>query len=250
MFIVKSIKNIRYLWFSKFPINLLFTLKDEAEELSDSIIKKKLYQHYNFDIKNIVQLHQVHSNRIFHLDNVEKYQEIKPLKADAIISQKSEAILQTIHADCLPIYFYNSEQNILGLAHAGWQGTLNMVAAKVIQEMEFYYGAKPETTQVVIGPGIDGDHYQVGKELYTCFNYCWPGILDFFTKDISNKDKYFLDLKQANKNLLLANGIKDKNIFVSDYSTYLDDDLFHSYRRQGEDAGRMTAFIFWSRSEI
>lgn len=250
MFVVKSVNNIRYLQFSKFPINLLFTLKNEKENLSEQAIKDELYQHYDIDKKNIVQLHQVHSNRVFHLSSVDKYQEIKPIKADAIISTNRKVILKTIHADCLPIYFYNPSKNIVGLVHAGWQGTLNKIVAKVIKEMEFYYEAKAETTNVVIGPGIDAENYQVDKDLYTYFNYSWPGRLDFFTKDTSSEDKYFLDLKQANKNLLLANGVKAKNIFISDYSTYLDDNLFHSYRREGKQAGRMTALIFWPRGKI
>ncbi|MGM0419580.1 MAG: peptidoglycan editing factor PgeF [Bacillota bacterium] len=250
MFVVKSIKNIRYLQFSKFPINLLFTLKDETKNMPSQTSKKELYQYYNIDEKNIVQLHQVHSNRVFHLGNVKKYQEIEPLKADAIISINSKVILKTIHADCLPIYFYNPKKSILGLAHAGWQGTLNKIVAKVIHEMEFYYEAKAETTYVVIGPGIDGNNYQVSKDLYSSFNYSWSGELDFFKKDTTSKDKYFLDLKQANKQLLLANDIKAENIFISDYSTYLDDDLFHSYRREGDKAGRMTALLFWPRREM
>ncbi len=110
-----------------------------------------------------------------------------------------------------------------------------------------YYKLNPVNIQVVIGPGIDFDNYQVGSEIYQKFKAKWNFDLKFFKPD-QKKNKYKLDLKQANKELLIKSGIPPKNIFISELSTYNSSDLFHSYRRDGKSAGRMAALIYKVRS--
>ena len=56
-------------------------------------------------------------------------------------------------------------------------------------------------------------------------------------------EKYMLDLKELNKLILLNAGIPEENIDVSDMCTKCEDELFFSYRRQGEKAGRNASFI-------
>ena len=197
--------------------------------------------------KTIIKTDQSHSSIVFHChDNMSKLKDFI-IKADGVICKDCNSIIRTIHADCLPIYFLDIKNDVFALIHSGWQGTLNKIACHTLNDMLRYYKLNLKDIQVVIGPGIDSENYQVGSEIYQQFISKWNSDLTFFKAD-QEKGKYRLDLKQANKDLLIQSGLPSKNIFISDLSTYDSPDLFHSYRRDGNSAGRMAALIYKVRS--
>jgi copper oxidase (laccase) domain-containing protein len=55
--------------------------------------------------------------------------------------------------------------------------------------------------------------------------------------------KAMLDLAGLNRAALVEAGIRAGAIRSAELCTYCNDDLFHSYRRQGEGTGRMLAGI-------
>ena len=55
--------------------------------------------------------------------------------------------------------------------------------------------------------------------------------------------KYQVDLWEANRKELLACGVKNENIEVAGMCSVCHPDLFFSYRREGEKAGRFGAGI-------
>ena len=55
--------------------------------------------------------------------------------------------------------------------------------------------------------------------------------------------KFMVDLKSANKALLLGWGVPDVQIEVSPYSTVLDTEDYFSHRREHGTTGRMMAVI-------
>ena len=218
---------------------LLFTLKGYDYPVLLELLNKSE--------KRVIKTEQIHSSIVFHCQSNRHKSKDFTIKADGIISKDCNSIIRTIHADCLPIYFLDIQNDVFALIHSGWQGTLNQIARHTLNDMVRYYKLNLEDIQVVIGPGIDFDNYQVGSEIYQKFRSKWNVDLKFFKAD-QEKDKYKLDLKQANKELLVQSGIPSKNIFISDLSTYNSPDLFHSYRRDGNSAGRMAAFIYKVRS--
>ena len=52
-----------------------------------------------------------------------------------------------------------------------------------------------------------------------------------------------MDIKEVNKMIALQKGIKKENIFISNLSTFNNEKLFYSYRRDQGKTGRMAAFI-------
>ncbi|HSC44870.1 MAG TPA: laccase domain-containing protein, partial [Candidatus Acidoferrum sp.] len=52
-----------------------------------------------------------------------------------------------------------------------------------------------------------------------------------------------LDLRKANRAQLLAAGLADKNIFVSDLCTACHPDLLFSYRKEADRSGRLLSVI-------
>ena len=62
--------------------------------------------------------------------------------------------------------------------------------------------------------------------------------------EFSEKTKsYFIDTVEINKNLLKEEGILEENIIDSKICTVCNSNIIHSYRKEGEKAGRNTALI-------
>ena len=86
-------------------------------------------------------------------------------KGDIIFTDNPEVTLYMRFADCTPLLFCDPTRGIVGIAHAGWQGTVRGVATTAIQAMCEHYGSRPEDIQAGIGPSIGVDHYEVGDDL-------------------------------------------------------------------------------------
>lgn len=104
------------------------------------------------------------------------------------------------------------------------------------------YRTKSKDLFAVIGPGIGFDSFQVGEEVPQIFKevnfpfelvWKWDGA----PESDSMKGGHHIDLKAANKWLLMSKGVKEENIFVSDIDTFMDERFF-SARREGFECGR------------
>ncbi|WP_077367805.1 laccase domain-containing protein [Anaerosalibacter sp. Marseille-P3206] len=62
----------------------------------------------------------------------------------------------------------------------------------------------------------------------------------FYSK---GNDKWYLNLWQANKNILIFNGVPKENITVSRICTSCNVDKFYSYRKEKGTKERMVAAI-------
>jgi polyphenol oxidase len=85
--------------------------------------------------------------------------------ADAILTNIPNLTLMMRFADCVPIFLFDPIQKVIGIAHAGWQGTINGIIPACIDAMRAKYGSKPGDISAGIGPSIGPDHYQIGEEV-------------------------------------------------------------------------------------
>ncbi|MBI3942109.1 MAG: peptidoglycan editing factor PgeF [Chloroflexi bacterium] len=86
-------------------------------------------------------------------------------QADGVITNISEIPLLMRSADCVPVLVYDPEHRAVGLAHAGWRGTLSGVTYNLVQQMGRVYSSRPEALLAGIGPSIGPCCYQVGPEV-------------------------------------------------------------------------------------
>ena len=70
-------------------------------------------------------------------------------------------------ADCVPIFLYDPRQRVIGLAHAGWMGSIKRIASKAIDAMVSEFNCVPGEIIAAIGPSIGPDHYEVGMDVMT-----------------------------------------------------------------------------------
>jgi YfiH family protein len=146
--------------------------------------------------------------------------------------------------------------------HAGWRGTLQRIVEKTVGRMKMQFATRPANLLAAIGPAIGGCCYEVGTEVAAAFHAQFPGAEEWFdelrTGDEPNPLQWLnqfppghqpppknvrLDLRKANHAQAITAGILAKNIYVSDLCTACRPDLFFSYRKQGNETGRMMAVI-------
>lgn len=148
-------------------------------------------------------------------------------EADAIVTTSPELWISIRTADCLPILLADPGARVVAAVHAGWRGTVDEIAAKTVHEM-VQLGAELSGIQAAIGPGIGYCCFEVGPEVSAHFGA---------------EGRTCVDLAEANERQLLDAGLELENIWVSKYCTRCNADQFHSFRRDGEKAGRMASAI-------
>lgn len=159
-------------------------------------------------------------------------------QADGLVTCAKNVLLTIYVADCVPIYFYDPVKEIIGLVHAGWRGTVQYIAGIMVQKM-VSLGSDKKNIYVLIGPAISKNFYEIDESVIS-------KIDTHFRKKVvtpTKENRYLLDLKAFNREILLQSGIFRHNINITTLCTYKDDDLFFSYRRDQGKTGRMLAYL-------
>lgn len=214
-------------WLKYFISNKKVDAKDYVS------IKKALFEN-NFNVNLLYYTNQVHGTDIKIIsDNNCSLEE-----SDAIITNKFNTPIMIYTADCVPLIFFDKKKKVVGLAHAGWKGTFNNIVEKVIDTLVNEFGANKDNIEVVIGPHITVDNYEVSKELIDKFSVL--KIEDYY---VEKDNHYFLNLFNINKELLLRSGIKESNIENTGFCTVGNNDEFYSYRKDNKTTKRIATVI-------
>jgi hypothetical protein len=154
-------------------------------------------------------------------------------EADAQMTSIPNVGLVVQTADCVPIFLIGRLPNGLpqvAAVHAGWRGLANQIIGKTISQMSDVYSA-------VIGPCIGVHRYEVGEEVIDAIvNTGVPREVCTMEK----KPKPHLDVRLTAAHQIRQAGVR--NIETMGYSTF-DDPGWASYRRNGQEAGRILSVI-------
>lgn len=155
---------------------------------------------------------------------------------DALITRVPNVFLTVTIADCTPILIADPHTRAVAAIHAGWRGTAAQIVRKTLVRMQEEYGTDPAHCYAYIGTCIDECSFEVNAD-----------VADHFVAEHKRWDdslqKYFVDLKAANRAQLLAAGVPVEQIEVSPYSTVLHNEHFFSYRKEKGVTGRMVNLI-------
>lgn len=155
---------------------------------------------------------------------------------DALVTNEAGLILAIFTADCYPVFIYDPVTPAIGLAHAGWRGTIDGIAAKTVATMSTHYGTRPEDCLVTFGPAICGHCFHVGPEVAAQF----AGYASALRDDQSGVR---IDLAEVNRLMLTAAGVAPDRIIKSGHCTVCQADRFFSYRRHRGTIGRLMSII-------
>ncbi len=155
---------------------------------------------------------------------------------DALITDQPEVLLAVTVADCTPILLYDPVRKVVGAVHSGWPGTRVKVLEKTWKAMKENFRCNPLDVHAWIGVCIGKEDYEVDAD-----------VADYFAPRHKRWDakrkKYLLDLKGANQEQLLQQGVPDDQIEVSPLSTASLSEEFFSHRASKGKAGRGWAVI-------
>ncbi|MFF2909715.1 peptidoglycan editing factor PgeF [Paenibacillus sp. NPDC057934] len=169
---------------------------------------------------------------------------------DAMVTNVPGVLLTSFYADCVPLYFYDPINCAVGLAHAGWKGTVAEIAAAAVQAMEQAYGSRPEDIRAAIGPSIGDCCYEVDDYVMNHIRRleaeCGesPGLGGvLYSASAADSSKCMLNLKEMNRRIMIKAGILPTHIECTSWCTSCNTDIFFSYRAENGITGRMTSWI-------
>jgi hypothetical protein len=160
-------------------------------------------------------------------------------EADALITNRVGLALTMRFADCTPLLFHDPVRRAIGIAHAGWRGTVQGVGTRTIAAMCQAFGSRPADIRAAIGPSIGPTRYQVGQEVVDAVHRRF-GTLDGLAAR-ADDGTWYLDLWAANARDVRQAGVRE--IEIAAMCTAERTDEFFSHRAEGGRTGRFGAVI-------
>lgn len=195
--------------------------------------RAKYLARHGYDISNLIQAKLVHGNDVRNVNSIDMYKIIN--NVDGLITNDRYVLLGLTAADCFPVYFYDPKKAAVGIAHAGWRGTVKGIIQNAVNKMQSEFGSNPKNIIVGIGPGIRPRHYSIKLEIEKEF----PDYAKENRQGIT-----FVDLPKIITQQLLDEGIDKNNINDCGECTYCMSEKYFSHRRdQVDPLETMLAYI-------
>jgi polyphenol oxidase len=207
----------------------------------------KIAESLQFPLDHWVAGEQTHGNRIIKITTSDKGKGSRSYSTsikdtDGFLTAHKHLLLTMCYADCVPLYFLDKKNGHIGVAHAGWKGTVGEIGPAMLTKFQDE-GSSIADIDVVIGPSICKECYVVDDRV---INQVKKVLEDgnHLPYNLKEEGQYHLDLKRVNKLLLLQWGLNDRQIHTSGYCSSCSTEFF-SYRRDDGNTGRMMSFIGW-----
>jgi polyphenol oxidase len=161
------------------------------------------------------------------------------VKADVILTDKPGVTVLMRFADCVPILLRDPVRNVIGIAHAGWMGTVKGTVRFAVEAMQARFGSKPEDILAGIGPSIGPDHYEVGPEVVDQVKRSFHADAASLLSGDPGRIKF--DLWAANRLLLERAGVVQ--VEMAGLCTACHTEEWYSHRAEKGRTGRFGAII-------
>jgi YfiH family protein len=231
---------------SNAPFNALNLALHVGDEKTDVLENRKLLAEVlGLKIGGFVFMQQVHEGKVAVVGKQGRsrgaFEHENALEGtDAMITNAAGVCLVVQVADCVPVLLFDPVQKVVGVAHAGWRGTMKGIVQKTVEKMKSEFCCSPQDIVAGIGPSIGPCCYEATDEDLLSK---WERM--FQAKDkvvVARKGKMFLDLWQANKVQLMQSGVGEGNIEFAGICTSCHMDEFYSYKKE-RITGRFAAGI-------
>ena len=224
-------------------LNLGLNTGDNPECVKENY--RRMAEAVGFSCENIVRANQTHGVGV-HVatagdrgDGFLKQSSIE--NVDALITNQENVVLQTLNADCVPVFLVDPVTRCIGLAHAGWRGTLHEIAGETVKRMKAEFGANPANMVAAIGPSIGPYAFEVDNGLGE--EFCEKFSKYPVRRVQRGMDSSLVDLWGLNHDTLVQAGLYPENIQIAAMCTYFEISMFYSHRRMKKLRGSMAAFI-------
>ncbi|MFC6331351.1 peptidoglycan editing factor PgeF [Paenibacillus septentrionalis] len=231
--------------------NIGLHVQDEPDDVLAN--RKKLAESVGMSFEAWTSGEQIHGNQIAIVTSKERGRGRASMQdaiigVDGLVTNEKDVLLTSFYADCVPLYFWDAEHHVIGLAHAGWKGTVTAIAREMIEVMSQHYGTKPEQLQCAIGPSIGACCYEVNHVVIDRVVGLWeelelPEVILESVFLNKREGKAHINLKEINRQIMIKAGILPSHIEISERCTGCQHDLFYSHRMENGKTGRMASWI-------
>jgi len=217
-------------------LNLGSTVGDSRDNVIEN--RKRIFDSIGKPVDSLFDVWQVHSADTICTNTPRKL--IDPhQKADAIFTDRPHVTLLMRFADCVPILLYDPKKSVIGIVHAGWQGTVKQIVKRAVETIVKRYHVDPVDLVAGIGPSVGPDHYEVGENVFFAATQSFGDNAEaFFTHE---NGSLFFNLWKANGFLLESSGVK--NIQYANICTACHVTDWYSHRAEHGKTGRFAAVI-------
>lgn len=212
------------------------TVGDNPQDVLEN--HRLIYDALGFDFQSRFDVWQVHGARILCAD-APRPQDMPHPKADGILTDKTGITLFMRFADCVPILLYDPEHKVIGVVHAGWQGTVKKIAKAAVEKMTDCYNTKPGSLLAGIGPSICQSCYEVGAKVRQAFLSSFGKEGERYFKE--EDGHYYLDLWRSNRDLLNEAGVHQIEVAGICTACHLED--WYSHRAENGKTGRFAVLM-------
>jgi len=181
---------------------------------------------------------QVHSATVA-IAHAPRPLQVPHVRADAILSDRPDVTLFMRFADCVPIFLYDPRKRVVGMVHAGWQGTLLRAAEKAVKGMVMGFDVRPEDIVAVIGPSIGVQRYEIGPDVVEKVRQTFPNEIAEILPEMDGKAHF--DLWAANRLILNRCGVSQ--VKTAGICTAENSQDWYSHRAEKGKTGRFGALI-------
>jgi YfiH family protein len=216
-------------------LNVGGSVGDDPEHVAANRIRT--LEAFGSSTEAMVNVWQVHSDQVVVVRQFMTGGE--PERADGMVTDLPGLTLMMRFADCVPLFVYDPERPAIGIAHAGWQGTLKNMAGRLVRTMTESFGSSPESLVAGLGPSIAAHHYPVGPEVAQQFESLFSDRISELLSD--GPDNPNLDLWRANTLQLEAEGVR--RVELSGICTACHTDDWYSHRGEHGRTGRFAALL-------
>lgn len=201
-----------------------------------SLSRKLLAQKLGIEVTQLVFPRQTHTSCVAEIAEIPEC-ELKD--TDALVTNQRGICICVQTADCVPVLLFDPEKSVVAAVHAGWRGTVKKIAAETVRKMVSLYNCDPAKIVAAIGPSISPVVYKVGSEVTEAVLQSIPNPEHVIHRKPNGK--HHVDLWAANREVLMASGLKPENIEIAEECSFTDNDRYFSARKEGADTGRMVS---------
>ena len=193
--------------------------------------RRKFFESIKIKKSQIAFTDQIHSANVKNVSQSGVYK-----NTDAIITDRLNLFLAIQTADCFPIFAFHPKKKVVAAIHAGWRGVQKGIVENTMSHMKTTFNLDLSELLIVIGPGLQKECFEVEMDVYDLFD-------NKYVLKAHQKNKRLLNLASYLIDTLNSQGVRQENIYATGICTKCSDDNYFSFRRNGNNSGRMMGII-------
>lgn len=226
---------------NSFAPQAFYAVQSSAELLKQPQLKAAS----NLRLRALITLQQTHSVQGYVLTDEKTCYNYRPYQweGDYLVTTIPRVGLAVATADCLPVVMYDPAHQVIGIAHAGWRGTLGGIVLRMADDMCRVGNGDTKDFLVWFGPSAKACCYEVDQHFYQKVQESPEGK----ASSLFQGNAWWFSSFHYNRLLLLKAGIP-RSSFHEDQSICTICSPRHcSYRRDGEKSERQMTIVVLGR---